>query len=132
METKKLQEILRLHKLWLITGGAEGTCANFRGANFRGADLRGANLRGANLQGADLQGADLQGADLRGADLDYSAWPLCCGTKNVKINARIFYQLAAHLCAVDIDDEECTDAQAMLMPIAIRFHHATMLLDKGE
>ena len=89
MTKEKLDEILRQHRLWLSSNGAEGTkadlsganlsWANLTGANLRGADLSGANLRGAdlseaslsgaNLFEADLSGADLSGADLRGADL---------------------------------------------------------------
>jgi hypothetical protein len=30
-----------------------------------------------------LKGANLQNADLRGADLDYSCWPLWCGSLGV-------------------------------------------------
>jgi uncharacterized protein YjbI with pentapeptide repeats len=92
MSQEQLQEVLRLHKLWLqgnpgcranLSGAnlrganlrganlsdANLSDANLRGANLRGANLRGANLSGANLSGANLRGADLRGADLRGADL---------------------------------------------------------------
>ena len=70
--------------------------ADLRGANLRGADLRGADLSGANLRGANLRGANLRGADLRGANVDFSCWPLWCGSLNVKINKRIFCQLLYH------------------------------------
>lgn len=86
--------------------GANLSKANLRGADLRGANLcwtdlsranlRGANLRGASLCGADLCGADLRGADLRGADLDFSQWPLWCGSENVKIDERLARQLLAH------------------------------------
>jgi hypothetical protein len=69
----ELQEILRLHVLWLRSesGGKHADLygADLRGANLRGADLRGANLRRADLRRADLRGANLRGADLRRADL---------------------------------------------------------------
>jgi len=76
--------------------------ANLRGANLQGADLKGANLRSANLDGAnlrdaDLQGADLKGANLRGADLDFSCWPLWCGSFGVKLDDDQIGQLAYHL-----------------------------------
>jgi len=58
MTQKELDEVLRLHLLWL-------DCAN-DGAM---ADLRGANLRWAHLSGANLSGADLSGANLREANL---------------------------------------------------------------
>ena len=72
--------------------------------------------------GADLWGANLRGADLRGADLDYACWPLWCGSIGVKIDKRIWCQLAYHLCAVEIDDPDCIHYRNMLLPIANQFH----------
>jgi hypothetical protein len=94
--------------------------ANLRGADLRGADLReanlceanlcwadlreanlcGADLREANLREADLREANLRGADLRGADLDFSAWPLWCGSLRITIDEQQARQLAYHLAAV--------------------------------
>ena len=71
---------------------------------------------------ANLTNADLRGASLRGADLDYSCWHLWCGSLDVKVDKRIFAQLAYHLCRVIVDDEECKAAQAALYPIANQFH----------
>jgi uncharacterized protein YjbI with pentapeptide repeats len=65
---KELQEILRLHSLWL-NDDPDGLIADLRGANLSGVDLQDADLRGANLSGANLLGADLRDADLRDADL---------------------------------------------------------------
>ena len=122
-------------KLW----GADLRGANLQGANLRAADLRGANLRVANLRdanlrdanlrgaylwGADLRGANLQTADLRGADVDYSCWPLGCGSLDVIVDRRIFCQLAYHLCRVIVDDDECKEAQLMLGKLANEFHRA--------
>ena len=42
MEKKKLDEILRLHKMWL-NGEEEGKRANLQGADLRGVDLWGAD-----------------------------------------------------------------------------------------
>lgn len=77
---------------------------------------------GANLRGADLREANLWGADLRGADLDYACWPLWCGSIGVKIDKRIWCQLAYHLCAVEINDPDCIHYRNMLLPIANQFH----------
>ena len=125
---KSLQEVLDLHKAW-IEGKHEGERAYLRGADLRGADLPGADLRDANLSGADLRGANLNKADLRGADLcvaelrgadlrganlnradlDYSCWPLWCGSLGVKADEQLVGQLAYHLMdlannsGVDID-----------------------------
>ena len=65
---EQLQEVLRLHTLWL-NGDPTGQRANLSGANLSGADLYGANLSGANLSGANLSGANLSGADLSWANL---------------------------------------------------------------
>ena len=76
--------------------------------NLRGADLSGADLRGADLSEANLRWADLSGADLRGADVDFSCWPLWCGSLNVKIDKRIFCQLLYHTLRAgkSVDDPE--------------------------
>lgn len=55
MKQEELNEILRLHKLWLDNEDG-GENANLRGADLTDADLRHANLRGANLRGANLSG----------------------------------------------------------------------------
>jgi len=120
----KLNEILRLHKMWLNKepGEKADLCdADLCGANLRGADLRDADLCGANLRHADLRGADLRGADLRGADLryvdlryadlryvdlrdanlDFSAWPLWCGSLRIgKTDDKLVAQLLYHTLAV--------------------------------
>ena len=70
-------------------------------ANLWGADLRRADLRRANLQGADLQGADL-----RGADLDFSCFPLWCGSFNIKDDGRLTKQLLGHIARLNIQDKK--------------------------
>lgn len=45
---KNLEEVLKLHKMWLKNEKG-GVRANLEGANLRNADLEGANLEGANL-----------------------------------------------------------------------------------
>lgn len=113
MTQNEIDKILENHKKWLA-GEDGGSRAN----------LRGANLRGANLQDAALQGAKLWGADLRGANIDYSCWPLWCGSLDVKVDRRIFCQLAYHLCRVIVDDDECKEAQLRLGRLANEFHRA--------
>lgn len=126
MTQNELDKILQSHQKWLA-GEDGGSRANLQDANLRGADLRAANLRGAdlqdaNLQVADLQSANLRGANLRGANLDYSCWPLWCGSLDVRVDRRIFCQLAYHLCRVIVDDEDCKEAQLMLGRLANEFH----------
>ena len=131
MDKKELTEILRLHKMWL-NGDKEGKLADLREADLREAGLRGANLRyaslqdadlqGANLRGASLQDADLQGANLRGANLDYSCWPLWCGSLDVKVDRRIAAQLAYHFCRLDCDDPDYISARNAVINFANEFH----------
>lgn len=108
--------------------GANLERANLRGANLAGANLeraslRGANLKDANLASANLRGVNLEYANLEGANLDYSCWPLWCGSlRDVHIDKRIFAQLAYHICRVIVDDDECKAAQRALYPIANQFY----------
>ena len=150
MTQEELQTILEKHKKWLNNvsggeranligtnlkranledanlGGADCRGANLEDANLGGADFRGANLEDANLGGADFRGANLASANLKGANLDYSCWPLWCGSlRNVRIDKRIFAQLAYHLCRVIVDDDECKAAQRALYPIANQFHRVS-------
>lgn len=111
MKQEKLDEVLRLHKLWLA--GEDG------GAR--------AILEGANLKWADLNLADLRGASLRGADIDYASWPLWCGSLSVTIDACIAAQLVYHAvraCQSVTDDPDvvafCNDK--VVITLANRFH----------
>ena len=106
MNTDELKTMLEKHKLWLD-------------------DEEGGKR-------ADLEDANLEGADLRDADLDYSCFPLWCGSKGMKIDRRLFLQLLAHVCAVDVDDEECKQVQAQLTPLAIQSHVAEFLLGEWK
>lgn len=71
---------------------------------------------------ADLCGADLRGANLCGANLDYSCWPLWCGSLDVKVDKRIAAQLAYHFCRLDCDDPAYIQARNALVPLANTFH----------
>ena len=115
--------------------------ADLHGAELYGADLTNANLCGANLRDADLRRADLccanlRGADLRGANLDYSCWPLWCGTAGVVVDVRIAAQLALHGALVVVDTTTITpeEAEAVAEWQAAcrklgRFSHRAGLLD---
>ena len=121
MKQEELQKILDAHKKW-INGEDGGARADLRGADLGGANLRGANLRGANLSYANLRYADLRYADLRGADLDFSCWPLWCGSLAVKVCKRIAVQLAYHFCRLDCDDPEYIAARNAILDFANQFH----------
>ena len=96
--------------------------ANLRGADLRGANLRGADLRGADLSNANLRGAGLRGADLRGADLDYSCYPLWCGSLHFKADKRLACQLAYHLCSMQCDDADYIKMRNSILGFANQFH----------
>ena len=102
MEREKLQETLRLHKMWLNdeVGGvkADLSGADLRRADLRGADLRGADLRRANLRRANLRDADLRNANLSGANLDYSSLSFSCKTLHMITGDKIKIQYLFH-CA---------------------------------
>jgi hypothetical protein len=96
--------------------------ANLSGADLSGADLSRANLFGANLSGANLFRAILSGADLSGANLDFSVFPLWCGSFNMKIDKKIACQLAYHFCKLISSNEEVIEAQKSLKDLANKFH----------
>ena len=75
----KLNKMLMDHKKWLED---RNTGARFE---FHG----------------NLQHADLQYANLQGANIDFSCWPLCCGSGNVKIDDRQMAQLINHVLVVN-------------------------------
>lgn len=79
MEQEKLNEILEKHKKWLN-------------------DEEGGER--ADLRNADLSYASLRDADLSYADLDYSAWPLWCGSLRAYVDDRIAIQLLYHTLSV--------------------------------
>jgi hypothetical protein len=94
------------------------------GADMRGADMKDADMQGADMRGADMRGADMRGADMRGADVDYSVWPLWCGSFDVKCDIRLASQLAYHFCRLDCKDKEVVAAQNALITLANKFHRA--------
>ena len=111
MKGEELLEILEKHRKWMeCEDGGER------------ADLRGANLQNADLLRADLWGVNLRGADLRGASIDYSCWPLWCGSLDVIVDKRIAAQLAYHFCRLICDDPEVKEAQQAIKGLANQFH----------
>ena len=78
---------------------------------------------------ADLTEADLTEADLTGANIDYSAWPIWCGTYNVKVDKNIAAQLAMHFCWLNCDDPEVKAAQEAVKTLAMKCKHWKKLPD---
>ena len=69
-----------------------------------------------------LAGEGGKRADLRGADLDYSCWPLWCGSLGVKVDAKIAAQIAYHFCRLDCEDSGYKQARNAILDFANRFH----------
>ena len=63
-------------------------------------------------------------ADLRGANIDFSCWPMWCGSKDVKVDARIAAQLAAYFCVLDCDDPGYQAARTAILDFAKTSHRA--------
>lgn len=95
MKDEELRKILKKHRKW---------------------------LKGEDGERANLQRANLRGADLRGADIDYSCWPLWCGSLGVIVDKRIAAQLAYHFCRLVCDDPEVKEAQQAIKELANQFH----------
>ena len=68
------------------------------------ADLCEADLCGADLRWANLRGANLCEADLCGANLDFSSWPLHCGSTRAKAGDRLVAQLLFHATRLDVSE----------------------------
>ena len=102
--------------------GADLSGADLMEANLRGANLINTDLRGADLKGADLMEANLSGANLMGADLDYSCYPLWCGSLHLKADKRLACQLAYHLCSLQCDDADYIKMRNSILDFANQFH----------
>lgn len=115
MTQEKINEVLRLHKLWLYDDPC-GIQANLRGANLQGADFQEADFRGADFREANLRGADFQGANLF-----CSCLPLWRGGLKIKMDRLQMGQLAYHFCSMIIADKEVERLQKCLYPLANEF-----------
>jgi len=96
--------------------------ADLQNADLQNADLRDADLQDANLQYANLQDANLQWADLRGATLDFSCFPLWCGSFNMIVDIKIVYQLLYHICKLKCNDKVFKTIVKLIKPFADKFH----------
>ena len=74
------------------------------------------------VEGNSLVNANLQDAYLQDANLDFSCFPLWCGSLNMKIDKRIAIQLAYHFCRLVCNDEETKEMQSKLKDYANKFH----------
>ena len=77
-----------------------------------------------DLSDADLRGANLSDANLSDADLDYSCYPLWCGSLHLKADKRLACQLAYHLCSMQCDDADYIKMRNSILGFANQFHRA--------
>ena len=65
---------------------------------------------------------DLSDADLSDANLDYSCYPLWCGSLHLKADKRLACQLAYHLCSMQCDDADYIKMRNSILGFANQFH----------
>lgn len=93
------------------------------GADLSETDLTGADLTGADLNGADLHGVHLTGANLTEANIDYTCWPLWCGSLDVRVDKRIAAQLMYHVLNVMLySDIKIPNTRDELIDFANQMH----------
>ena len=112
MNQAELNEILEQHKLWIDTDGKEG----------KRALMDYEDMINAVVMNVDMKRVDMRHADMSDVDMDYSCWPLWCGSLDVKVDARIARQLAYHFCRLVCDDPEYISARNALVDFANGFH----------
>lgn len=56
------------------------------------------------------------------ADIDFSAWPLHCGSFDAKVDKRIVVQLIYHVCRLNCDSLVVKLLQWIMKPFANQFH----------
>ena len=82
----------------------------------------GADLSDADLSRANLSRANLSRANLSDADLDFSCFPLWCGSFGIKADGRLLYQLCYHICKLDSDTDDFKAVKTALTDYANKFH----------
>lgn len=108
MEQKELLEVLEKHVKWLRRQKG-GKRAVLDDARLMCVSLNGLNLSYASLRGTDLHGIELRGTNLYGADIDYSSWPLWCGSLKARIDDRQARQLLYHVLSAVAYSDNCSD-----------------------
>ena len=122
MDHNTLTKILELHKKWLKCN-----------SDGERADLSSADLSSADLRYTNLCYADLCSANLSFANLDFSCLPLCCGSKDMIVDIKIAYQVAAHLCVLSVQNKdgsqnkEFLKIREMIISFAQKSHRANDL-----
>ena len=109
--------------------GTDMSWANMSGTDMRSAYMSGANMHGTNMSWADICGAYINDADMKGTNIDYSCWPLWCGSLRAQIDERIARQLLYHVLSAVSHSKNCSEEfKAALLTetnvtVANGFHH---------
>ena len=77
---------------------------------------------GSDVLAGVVHGADLRGADLCEVDLDFSCWPLWCGSLGTVVDRRIAAQIAYHFCRLVCDDPGYIKARNAILEFANEFY----------
>lgn len=111
-----------------IFRGADLSDTSFCGACLRKTDMRYAKLTGASFSYANLSYSDLRHANitnarfhftiLEGANIDFSSWPLWCGSINAILCDKLKAQILYHTISV-VGTEFFTEDQ---IKFANKFH----------
>lgn len=111
--------------------GANFQYANLQAAGFQcalleGADFAEADLRWADLRWTDLRMTSLLNADLKGVSLDFSGFPLWCGSLSADFDNTQLKQIAYHLVKAGLNSknasEETKNELKKLIDFANGFH----------
>ena len=110
---EELAEILEKHKKWLDDD----------------PDGERADLSDADLSDADLSMANLSMANLSRAEIDYSSFPLWCGSLDAQFDDRQIKQIAYHLVKAGLNSkntsEETKRQLRKIVDLANGFHRAS-------
>ena len=119
-----IKQFDRAEVLKLLKSGSKQAILDYdlKGADLRYAELRYVDLSDSDLRYADLMGTNLINTDLGGADLDYSCYPLWCGSLHLKADKRLACQLAYHLCSLQCDDADYIKILNSILYFANQFH----------
>lgn len=82
------------------------------------------NMTNVSIISCNIIMADLTGAKFINVTLDYSGFPLHCGSFDFTSDIKIPAQLAYHLCRIICDDPIVIKAQSHLNELANKFHRA--------
>jgi len=82
--------------------GIDLSDADFTDADFTYADFTDANFTYAKCTDADFTYADFTNADFTDARIDFSSWPIWCGSVKAIVCDKIAKQLMYHALAVAI------------------------------